>query len=263
MSSDKSPAHSRESRQQMLVDYVFNTGSATIGDLVDLTGVSNMTVHRDIDELVRRGLLRKYRGGVSAMPSTVFESNAEYRMNAHAGAKRLIAMNAVEHVEPGMSVLLDDSTTALALAKLLPPMAPLTVATNYLGAIDVLKDVEDLRLICIGGDYSPTHDSFLGMQCLEAIERLSVDIAFVSTSAMNTEMTYHQEPEIVMVKRAMLASARRKVLLMDASKMERTALHRLAPLGDFDLLIVDEEIDAHLADELRSRVELEISEDID
>ncbi|GAA3556450.1 DeoR/GlpR family DNA-binding transcription regulator [Amycolatopsis ultiminotia] len=263
MPSEKTVPHSRESRQQRLTDHVFHHGSATIGELVDLLNVSMMTVHRDIDELARRGLLRKYRGGVSAMPSTVFESNAEYRLNANADAKRLIAMNAVEHVEPGMSVLLDDSTSALALARLLVDVTPLTVATNYLAALDVLKGVDELRLICIGGDYSHTHDSFLGMQSIEAIERLSVDITFVSTSAMTTQMTFHQEPEIVMIKRAMLASARQKVLLMDASKMSRTALHRLTPVDEYDLLIVDQDIDPQYADELRSRVTVEIAEDID
>jgi DeoR/GlpR family transcriptional regulator of sugar metabolism len=259
MSSEKPVAHTRETRQQTVVDYVFRQGSASINSLVDLTGVSNMTVHRDVDELARRGLLRKYRGGVSAMPSTVFESNAEYRMSANAAAKRLIAVQALDHVEPGMSVLLDDSTSALALARLLHNVTPLTVATNYLAAIDELKEVDELRLICIGGDYSITHDSFLGMQSLEAIERLSVDIAFVSTSAMTSQMTFHQEPEIVMIKRAMLASARKKVLLMDSSKLERSALHRLAPLDEFDLLIIDYDIHAHLVDELRSRVRVQVA----
>lgn len=250
---------SRNTRQQRITDYVIDHGFARMTELVEYTGVSHMTVHRDIDELARRGLLRKFRGGVSAQPSTVFESNAEYRLGAHVEAKAAIARQALAHVEPGMSVLLDDSTTALSLARMLGEVAPLTVATNYLRAIQELKDTEELRLICIGGDYSRTHDSFLGMPCLEAVERISVDIAFVSTSSMNAEMTFHQEPEIVMVKRAMLASAETKVLLMDSSKMPRAALHRLAPVSDYDRLILDADAPAHLVEELRSRTEVDVA----
>ncbi|WP_158882357.1 DeoR/GlpR family DNA-binding transcription regulator [Amycolatopsis anabasis] len=253
-------ARSRTERQQKIADFVIDRGQASVAMLVEYTGVSHMTVHRDIDELSRRGLLRKFRGGVSAQPSTVFESNAEYRLNAHVEAKAAIARRAVDFVEPGMSILLDDSTSALALAKLLPELTPLTVATNYLRTIDVLKGTDELRLICIGGDYSGTHDSFLGMPCLEAVERLSVDITFVSTSAMNTEMTYHQEPDIVMVKRAMLASAETRVLLMDSSKMPRPALHRLAPLSDYHRLIVDDGVPANLVEELRSRTKVDVAE---
>jgi DeoR/GlpR family transcriptional regulator of sugar metabolism len=258
-STEGGSTRSRGQRQQMITDIVIAHGSATMVELAEMTGVSHMTVHRDVDELSRRGLLRKFRGGVSAQPSTVFESNAEYRLNAHVEAKAAIAKQAAEYVEPGMSILLDDSTSALALAKLLPASTPLTVATNYLRTIDVLKNVEDLRLICIGGDYSSTHDSFLGMPCLEAVERLSVDITFVSTSAMNAEMTYHQEPEIVMVKRAMLGSAVTKVLLMDGSKMPRSALHRLAPLSDYDRLIVDESAPSNLVEEFRNRTEVDVT----
>jgi DeoR/GlpR family transcriptional regulator of sugar metabolism len=252
-------ARSRNIRQQRITDYVVGKGQASAAELADLTGVSVMTVHRDLDELARRGLLRKYRGGVSAQPSTVFESNSEYRLNAHVEAKAAIARQALTHVEPGMSILLDDSTTALALARLLPQVTPLTVATNYLPAIEVLKNVEDLRLICLGGDYSPTHDSFLGMPCLEAIERLTVDATFVSTSAMNSEMTFHQEPEIVMVKRAMLASAGTRVLLMDSSKMPRTALYRLQEVGDYHRLIVDSNISGYLLSELQDETEVDVA----
>ncbi|MFW5418636.1 DeoR/GlpR transcriptional regulator [Nocardiopsis sp. CNT-189] len=250
---------SRTIRQQRITDYVINRGSASAAELVELTGVSLMTVHRDLDELARRGLLRKFRGGVSALPSTVFESNEEYRRGAHVEAKAAIARRAVEHVEPGMSVLLDDSTSALELARLLPEVGPLTVATNYLGAIEVLKRADEIRLICIGGDYSGTHDSFIGMACIEAVERLTVDAAYVSTSSMTPEMTFHQEPEIVMVKRAMLASARTRVLLMDSSKMPRPALHRLSPLSDYDRLIVDADTPAELVEEARQHVETEVA----
>lgn len=260
MSSETSgTTRSRQARQQRIADFVIDHGTAALSELAELTGVSHMTVHRDIDDLVRRGVLRKFRGGVSALPSTVFESNAEYRLGAHVEAKAAIARRAATLVEPGMSIMLDDSTTALALAKLLPEHAPLTVATNYLRTVDVLKDVDDIRLICIGGDYSRTHDSFLGMPCLEMVERITVDAAFVSTSAMNASMTFHQEPEVVLVKRAMLASAETKVLLMDSSKMPRPALHRLAPVADYDRLIVDSGVEQSLVKELQEWITVDVA----
>lgn len=252
-------ARSRNTRQQKITDFVVERGSASVAELAEFTGVSHMTVHRDVDELARRGLLRKFRGGVSAQPSTVFESNAEYRLGAHVEAKAAIAKQALTQVEPGMSILLDDSTSGLALAKLLHEVTPLTVATNYLRCVETLKEVEDLRLICIGGDYSATHDSFLGMDCLEAIDRISVDMAFVSTSSMDAEMTFHQEPDIVLVKRAMLSSAQTKVLLMDSSKMPRPALHRLAPVDDYDRLVVDSAVPEALIEELGSRTAVDVA----
>ncbi|MDR7301909.1 DeoR/GlpR family DNA-binding transcription regulator [Haloactinomyces albus] len=246
MSGTSKGARSREQRQQRIVDHVLDQGSASAAELTELVGVSLMTVHRDLDELVRRGLLRKFHGGVSAQPSTVFEGSSEYRMGAQRSQKETIARTALTLVEPGGSILLDDSTSALAVARLLADIGPLTVATNYLPAIEVLKQLPEVHLICLGGNYSATHDSFLGLPCIEAVGALSVDMAFVSTSAMNATMTYHQEHELVQVKRAMLAAAETNVLLMDSSKMPRKALHRMAPLSDYDHLVVDDGADEEL-----------------
>jgi DeoR/GlpR family transcriptional regulator of sugar metabolism len=52
-------------------------------------------------------------------------------------------------------------------------------------------------------------------------------------------------------KRAMMTSAERRILLVDHTKFGRVALHKLAPLQDFDLVVVDSGIDATVLDELR------------
>ena len=64
----------------------------------------------------------------------------------------------------------------------------------------------------------------------------------------------------MLVKRAMLASGTRKVLLMDRTKLARTALHRLAPVGDFDHLVVDAGIGGELLAELRERTDVRVAE---
>ncbi len=63
---------------------------------------------------------------------------------------------------------------------------------------------------------------------------------------MTGSMTYHQEQDIVLVKRAMLAAAARSVLLMDSSKMPRKALNRMAPLSGYDRLVVDDGADPEI-----------------
>lgn len=251
MSEQEKGGRSRTSRQQTIVEHVLARGSASSADLVELTGVSLMTVHRDVDELARRGLVRKYRGGVSAQPTSVFESHSEYRRSVRAVEKAAIARAALELVEPGSSIMLDDSTSALALAPLLDEVGPLTVVTNYLPTIDVLKAMAEVRLIALGGDYSRTHDSFNGIACTESIAAMAVDLAVVSTSSMTGSMTYHQEQEVVVVKRAMLDVAARSVLLMDSSKSPRRALHQLRPVDAFDVVVVDDRTDPAVLSELR------------
>ncbi len=234
------PARGPQQRQEAIAEYVLQHGSASAAELVEQFRVSLMTIHRDLDELERQGIVRKFRGGVTAQPSAVFESNVAYRMKSMQAEKDAVAAKALELIEPGMAVMLDDATTTLALARRLEGITPLTVVTNFLETLNLLAGFRGIHLMALGGDYDPLHNSFLGVSCVEAIESLRVDICFVSTSAVSAGYAYHQEQHIVAVKRAMLASANRKVLLLDHSKLGRVALHLLTPLSTFDLVIVDD-----------------------
>ncbi|BBA96607.1 putative DeoR family transcriptional regulator [Actinacidiphila reveromycinica] len=239
MSQDKNRRGPSQRRRE-LSDHVLAEGSVSASDLAERFGVSLMTIYRDIDELEREGILRKFRGGVTVQPSGVFESNVAFRKKTMRAEKEAVAAKAAALVEPGMSVMVDDSTTALELARLLPGVEPLTVVTNFLEVLNLLSDERGLHLMALGGDYDRLHDSFLGVPCVEAVEALRVDLCFVSTSSVYGNHAYHQEQRIVAVKRAMLKAADRSVLMIDHSKLGRTALHRLAPLSTFDLVVIDD-----------------------
>ncbi|GAA3647047.1 DeoR/GlpR family DNA-binding transcription regulator [Nonomuraea antimicrobica] len=238
-------------RWQSMTEHIVRQGSASVTELAESFGVSLMTVHRDLDELERQGMVRKVRGGATAQASNVWESNIAYRLRAHTAEKDAIARVVAGLIEPGSSVMLDDSTTALAVARHLDELGPLTVVTNFLEAIRLLAGRPDVRLIALGGEYRPTHDSFLGLGCVDAVEAMNTDLVVVSTSAVSDQYAYHQEQEIVLVKRAMLRAASRRVLAVDGSKLARVALHRVAPLDDFDVIVVDANAPAELLQRLR------------
>ncbi|MFJ9421340.1 DeoR/GlpR family DNA-binding transcription regulator [Streptomyces sp. NPDC101249] len=236
------PQQGPAARRAAVAERVLAAGSATAADLAERFGVSLMTIHRDLDDLERQGVVRKFRGGVTAQPSAVFESNVQYRLKTMRAAKEAVADHALRSVEPGMAIMLDDSTTALEIARLLRlgEITPLTVVTNFLEAVNLLAGRRGIHLMALGGDYDPLHSSFLGVSCVEAVQALRVDVCFASTSAVHGGYAYHQEQHIVSVKRAMLDSAARRVLLIDHTKLARPALHRVAPLSRFDLLLVDD-----------------------
>ncbi|MEO5832280.1 MAG: DeoR/GlpR family DNA-binding transcription regulator [Nakamurella sp.] len=244
---------SRVARQQQILDHVLGTGSATAAELAEMTGRSLMTVHRDLDDLAGRGMLRKFHGGVSALPTSVFESSSDFRRQRRTAAKDALARRALEFVEPGMSIMLDDSTTVLALARLLGDVGPLTVLTNYRQAIELLVDATDVRLIVVGGQYSRTHDSFIGPPDQTGLDTYAVDVVFQSTSTMDETMTYHQERDIVAMKRVMLQAGSRRVLMMDGSKVGQTSLHRYVALDQFTDVILTDDVDPVVVERMAER----------
>jgi len=244
MSVDPSTGtHNQTQRQERIAEAVLRHDFVAAKDLAQQLDVSLMTIHRDLDELEARGVLRKVRGGATPQPSSLFESNVHYRLSVSGPEKQALARFALTQIEPGQAVIIDESTTALALARLLPARAPLTVITNGLGAMQELRGAKDTRLIVLGGDFWPRHEAFCGLACEAAVSSLRADLLCMSTTAISGGIAFQPDQEFAIAKRAMIAAAARRILLVDHTKFGRVALHRLAPLHDFDLVVVDDGID--------------------
>jgi DeoR/GlpR family transcriptional regulator of sugar metabolism len=230
----------QQARQVAITEAVVAEGSIRIERLAEMFETSVMTIHRDLDELEARGLLRKSRGVATAASTMLVESSDVYRLSHQAVEKNAIAAAAAELVEPGQAIVLDDSTTVLRMAPHLEAKEPLTVITNVLSLMNELRGVRGITMIGIGGQYYNWCSAFMGPMTTQALAGLHADTAFLSTSAITKDVAYHQFIETIETKRAMLASANRRVLLVDHTKFERQALHALAPLTDFDTVIVDD-----------------------
>jgi DeoR/GlpR family transcriptional regulator of sugar metabolism len=233
------PLRDGDERRGALLRHIGVRGTAHLDELAGLFGVSRMTIHRDLDTLAAQGLVRRVRGGATAQPSVLFESNFSYRRALHADHKRLLAAAVAEEIEPGMAVVLDDSTTSDAVVPYLAARTPLTLITSALGAIEAAKGLSGLTLIALGGEYCPTFNAFLGLVAEQAMAAMRADLLIMSASAMRGTVAYHQDQRVVRVKRAMMAAADRRVLVIDSSKFGKSALHRLADLDEFDRVYVD------------------------
>ena len=232
-----------EQRQERIAELVLKQPFIAAKDLAERFDVSLMTIHRDLDELEAHGVLRKVRGGATPQASSLFESNVRYRLTVASEEKQALARAALVQIEPGQAVLIDESTTGLALARLVPARVPLTVITNSLSVMQELRSVRDIKLIVLGGDYWPRHEAFCGLACEAAVSALRADVLFMSSTAISGGVAYQPDQDMAIAKRAMIAAAGRRVLLVDHSKFGRVALHRLAPLTAFDLVVTDDGID--------------------
>jgi DeoR/GlpR family transcriptional regulator of sugar metabolism len=240
LGSERDPRLSKQQvRQRAIAEYVLSEGAVRIEALAEQFGTSLMTIHRDLDELEGRGLLRKTRGLATAHSTSLVESSDVYRIGQETPSKEAIARVAVEFIDPGQSVLLDDSTTVLQMAKRLQTKSPVTVITNVLTLMNELNGARGVQLVALGGTFHNWCSAFMGSVTTEAIQRLRADVAFISSASVMDGMCFHQSEESVATKRAMLSVAAKKILLVDHTKFDRRALHALASLDEFDHVIVD------------------------
>ncbi len=243
----------QQARQRAIADAVLSEGSVRIEALAERFGTSLMTVHRDLDELEDRGLLRKSRGLATALSSTLVESSDVYRRAQETPAKLAIAHAALQFIEPGQSLIVDDSTTALHLVKMLHEKAPLTVITNVLTVMNELNGVRGISLIGLGGTYHNWCSAFMGAMTAESINRLRSDLLIMSTAAITNGVCFHQSEDAVATKRAMFEVASKRILLVDHTKFDRRALHALANLDEFDHVIVDSDTRLEDVEKMRNQ----------
>lgn len=226
-----------DARQQAIMDAVSQSGRETVDALAERFGVSRMTVHRDLDELETAGLLRKVRGGATIDSSQQFMADFNVRTRQSVAEKRRLAKAAMEFVEPGDTVVVDDGSTAAALAEFLTAKRPLTVITNNLSVITRLTGQVGINVIALGGEYSRKFNGFFGLLAETAIKGLRADVAFLSCSAVHGARAFHQDQEVVQCKRLKAEAATRKYLLVDHTKFGRPALHFFSNLADYDAVL--------------------------
>jgi DeoR/GlpR family transcriptional regulator of sugar metabolism len=241
-------------RRQEILALLLEQERVTVSELRQRFGVSTMTIHRDLDGLEERGVLRKVRGGATAQPTGLYESSLSFRSSQMRDAKEQIAVLAVQQVEPGSSIALDDSTTALAMLPGLAEIPGLTIVTNFISIVDAVAEMtdSDIQVIGVGGTYNPKYHAFGGVLAERALRELRVDRCFIAVAAVDPQRgAFHQEPDQAAIKRVMTEIATESTLLADHSKFDKQAVHRIVGFDAFTSVIVDGGTDAELVAELR------------
>jgi DeoR/GlpR family transcriptional regulator of sugar metabolism len=236
-----------DQRRQRVLRHVIDNGEVRIDALADRFGVSLMTIHRDLDDLAARQLLRKLRGRVAAFPSVTMETATRFRETMHVAEKELVAAAAFAEVRPGSTVIIDDSTTLLPLARRLVEVERLTVVTNSVRIARILSESDRTEVHLAGGRYHHEFDSCTGADALRFLSRVRADISVTSATAVTGGKLFHPIRDYAEIKETMCESATRNVLVVDHSKFGRTATFAHGDVRSYDLVITD---DATALDEL-------------
>lgn len=248
-------------RAEMILEHLQKVGTSSPGELAENFGVSMMTMHRDLTTLADQGLVIKEWGRVSIQRTRATESSAIFRSSTAVAEKQAIALAARALIEPGATILLDDSTTAGFIFRTLEPPSQVTIATNFLPTVNDLAQWTDVSLNVIGGQYNQAHESFMGSQSIEMIRNLRVGRAFISTTTINEDGLFHQEDAILVMKREMLAIAEQVIVLADPSKFGPPSLHRICSWEPVDHLITAEGAPQEVLDHIsRQGVEVTVAQ---
>jgi DeoR family transcriptional regulator, fructose operon transcriptional repressor len=240
-----------EERRQLIADLARRAGRVEVATLAAELAVTTETVRRDLTDLEHRGLLRRVHGGAIPVERLRSEPDVAERAGRHADEKSRIATAALAELPSGGTIVLDAGTTTGALAALLPTDRPLTVVTNAVTIALTVSTRTNVELHLVGGRVRGRTLATVEDWALRTLDDLAVDVAFVATNGLTVSRGLTTpDPAEAAVKRALVRSGRRVVLLADHSKLGQDHFVRFAELRDIDLLITDAGIDPRDRDAL-------------
>ena len=228
-----------EERRKALVDYVMTEGRLVVTLAADAFKVTPETIRRDLEVLDRQGILQRVHGGaVLAESLRLGDHTVATRDNVAAAEKDRIGAAAVGQLpEPGGCIILDAGTTVSRLADRLN--ADYTVVTNSLPAAAAVSAARpNSRVELIGGRVRGITQAVVGGAAQLATIR--ADVAFLGTNGVSRGhgLSTPDFDEAAM-KRQMVRSANRVVVLADSRKLGAETTTSFAELTDVDVLITD------------------------
>jgi DeoR family fructose operon transcriptional repressor len=231
-------------RRELIMERVLREGRVDVTELADIFDVTSETIRRDLTDLQGDRLLRRVHGGAVPWRSWVFEPKLEVRESHNTEEKHRIAMAALREVPERGSIIIDSGSTATHLADVLDRGSDLKVITNSIPIIQSLASTEHPDVIVIGGTLRRNTMAFVDETGVDMLRDITVDVLFMSCDGASPERgfttPYRSEAAI---KRAMIASARRTVMMFDHTKIGNDQLLRFASIDDVDTIITGSKVD--------------------
>lgn len=247
-----------EIRVVLIQQLLEQRGFVRVRDLSEQFGVSTVTVRNDLQVLEERQLAFRVHGGAMPFNGARGERPFEEVAERQAGEKATIAATAAALVANGETIVVDVGTTAASFAQALvdrTDLTELTVLTNGIKIALLLEAAHPrFTIVVTGGTLRPKQHSLVEPLATHLFKSLRVDAVFIGCNGISVDggVTNINLPEAV-VKRAMIDSAARCIVLADSTKLGVRALAPVCPLDEVDVLITDGSATAADLDPIRSR----------
>jgi len=226
-------------RRKIILELLLRDGKVEISRLRSLFNVSDETLRRDLELLYKEGLAIKCYGGAT-LNGNANDVSFSTRKAQNPAQKMKIAEKVLDLVADGDSIMLDASSTAVYIAKMLKKKNDLTIVTNSMEVMAELAEKSDFTIISTGGKLSGPFLAFTGGQALATLASFHVNKLIFSCKALNLDGgVFDSTGEFADVKQAMIRAANTRILVADSAKFNRTSFAKITDLNEIDVVVTD------------------------
>ena len=227
-------------RRNLILEKLQDEKKVVVSELSILFDVSEETIRRDLDKLDREGMAVKSYGGAILNETAGPDMPFNVRKKRNMRGKQIIAELVDGLVQEGEHIIVDPSTTAVAIVKALKSRKRLTVITNSIEVLVELSDVSGWDVISTGGTLRENYLALVGPKAVEGICAFNADRAILSCKGLDMEKGITDTNEMFsQVKQTMLQSAKQRILAADHTKFNEVAFSQICELTAVDMVVTD------------------------
>lgn len=233
----RNPAGRRAAiRRRLVLD-----GAVAVEALAREMGVSVATVRRDLSVLEMEGVARRTHGGALITTLRGADQAFALREQVDPDAKRAIARRAVALVRSGQTLLLNDGSTILAVAReLVAAHLTVTVATPGVNIATCLSESKSISTYLLGGLVRHRSVGTSGPFAEQMLSSINADLALIASDSFSVRegLAFAYEAD-ARLARLMHEQAATTVILASARKLGQRDRFTAFRAEEVDMLLTD------------------------
>ncbi len=228
-------------RRKGILNALNTEGQVLVHELSKEFDVSEVTIRNDLDQLERKNMLIRARGGALRAEGGVgIDHHISEKDKLHTSEKARIGKRAAQLINERDTVIIDSGTTTMEIAKNIGHLREVTVVTNALNIASQLLQCRGFNLIIPGGYLRKNSLSLMGPLAEKNFQNLYVDKAFLGVDGFDTRHgIYTPNIEEASLNEIMIRNAKEVIIVSDSSKFLRKSLAYICGIEKLHRVITD------------------------
>ncbi|MFA7042774.1 MAG: transcriptional repressor AgaR [Bacteroidales bacterium] len=247
-------SHSTRERRANILQELQNQPEVSVSELSNKFRVSEVTIRKDLNELKRRNLVTRIRGGALRIPeiSAGADIAIKEKQLYHFKEKRAIGKLAASLIRENETIILDSGTTTLEIAKNLDSFRDLTIITNAINIAVELSNYNRFTVILLGGRLRQSSLSTVGPLAESTLKIFYCDKLFLGVDSFNMEEGV-STPNIeeANINQTMMSMSKETIAVLDSSKFNKRSFTFIAPVNKINTIVTDKGIPTEIKSQLK------------
>ena len=246
---------SAKERRALILRMLEQQEEVQVTELSNLTGISEVTIRKDLTILQNRHLLLRTRGGAMRKP---IENQSEDTTIAkkrmfNFKEKERIGEEAVKLIKEGDLIMLDSGTTTLEVARHLDKFQHLRIITNAMNIATELMNYKRFDVVLLGGNVRVNSHSMVGPLALSVLRNFSRYKLFLGVDSFSIENGVSTPNlEEALLNQLMIQQADKVIAVFDSSKFNKRSFVHIADAKELDCIITDRALPTGMTAKLRA-----------